>query len=99
MTWCSRCSFLLTPLNYFDSDISLESTNAILLSAPSQPGEPWGFDDYGVKQDFTCVPETPPPFEYLDPKVYDEEGRLKELESVEDMRKMAEMYHRIKFEL
>ncbi|KAJ3861776.1 amine oxidase catalytic domain-containing protein [Lentinula novae-zelandiae] len=98
-TTVAMSSFLLTPLNYFDSDISLESTNAILLSAPSQPGEPWGFDDYGVKQDFTCVPETPPPFEYLDPKVYDEEGRLKESESVEDMRKMAEMYHRIKFEL
>ncbi|KAJ3784122.1 copper amine oxidase [Lentinula aff. detonsa] len=98
-TTVAMSSFLLTPLNYFDSDISLDSTNAILLSAPSQPGEPWGFDDYGVKQDFTCVPETPPPFEYLDPKVYDEDGRLKESGSVEDMRKMAEMYHRIKVEL
>ncbi|KAJ4487712.1 copper amine oxidase [Lentinula aciculospora] len=98
-TTVAMSSFLLTPLNYFDSDISLDSSNAILLSAPSKPGEPWGFDDYDVKQDFTCIPKTPPPFEYLDPNVYDEEGRLKEPENVEDLRKMAEMYHRIKIEL
>ncbi|KAJ3833550.1 copper amine oxidase [Lentinula raphanica] len=98
-TTVAMSSFILTPLNYFDSDISLDSSNAVLLSAPSKPGEPWKFDDYGVKQGFTCIPETPPSFEYYDPKIYDEDGRVKETESVEDMRKMAEMYHRIKVEL
>ncbi|KAK7031010.1 hypothetical protein VNI00_013800 [Paramarasmius palmivorus] len=57
-------AFILTPLNYFDYDVSMESANAIVLSAPEQTGDPYGFDDYGVKQDFTCIPYSPEPFEY-----------------------------------
>ncbi|KIK59562.1 hypothetical protein GYMLUDRAFT_44520 [Collybiopsis luxurians FD-317 M1] len=98
-TTVAMSSFLLTPLNYFDSDISLDSTNAILMKAPSAPGDVWEYDDYGVKQDYTCIPQTPPPFEYSGPKTYDAEGRLEKPASVEEMRKVAEMYHRIKVEL
>ncbi|KAE9394115.1 amine oxidase catalytic domain-containing protein [Gymnopus androsaceus JB14] len=98
-TTVAMSSFLLTPLNYFDSDISLNSANAILLSAPSKPGDPWSFDDYGVKQEYTCIPQTPASFDYPLPKVYDADGQLNESVSLEDARKLAEMYHRIKIEL
>ncbi|KAF8887255.1 amine oxidase catalytic domain-containing protein [Gymnopilus junonius] len=57
-------SFMLTPLNYFDSDISMELKNAILLRAPEKAGSPYSYDDYGVKQDFNCLPEPPSPFDY-----------------------------------
>ncbi|ESK96748.1 copper amine oxidase [Moniliophthora roreri MCA 2997] len=67
-------SFVLTPLNYFDYDVSMDSVNAIVLSSPTQPGDPYGFDDYGVKQDFTCIPESPAPFQYLPLKTFDLDG-------------------------
>ncbi|KAJ7600601.1 copper amine oxidase [Mycena floridula] len=89
-------SFMLTPLNYFDSDIAMESSNAILLNIPEVPG-PFTFDDYGVQQDYTCIPEAPAPFEYIPAKTYDAEGQLM-ASTVEEMRKNAEMYHRIKVE-
>lgn len=92
-------SFLLTPLNYFDSDISLDSINAILITAPKTPEGDWTYDDYGVKQEFTCVPQQPKPFEYSTPRTYDAEGNLEKPGTVEEMRKVAEMYHRIKVEL
>ena len=89
---------MLTPLNYFDSDPSMESLNAILLSVPTSPNEPFGFNDYGVKQDYTCIPETPVPFNYGFAETYDADGK-REVLSVEDMRKNMELHHRIKVEL
>ncbi|KAK0499484.1 copper amine oxidase [Armillaria luteobubalina] len=50
-------SFLLTPWNYFDSDPSMELSNAILLKIPEKKGESFGYDDYGVKQEYTCIPK------------------------------------------
>jgi len=98
-TTVALSSFLLTPLNYFDSDISLDSANAILLSAPSKAGDSWNFDNYDVNQGYTCIPQIPAPFEYPPPKVYDADGQLNEAVSLEDARKLAEMYHRMKVEL
>ncbi|KAE9399249.1 hypothetical protein BT96DRAFT_976033 [Gymnopus androsaceus JB14] len=86
-------------LNYFDSDISLDSRNAILLTAPKTPGDDWVYDDNGVKQDFTCIPQQPKPFEYSAFRTYDAEGNLAKPETVEEMRKVAELYHRVKVEL
>jgi hypothetical protein len=43
-------SFFLTPLNYFDADVSLESRNAVLLTHPKVAGDPFEFDEYGVVQ-------------------------------------------------
>ncbi|KAF9035083.1 amine oxidase catalytic domain-containing protein [Hymenopellis radicata] len=57
-------SFILTPLNYFDYDVSMESSNAIVLNIPKDPSQPFTYDDYGVKQDFTCIPAPPLPFDY-----------------------------------
>ncbi|KAF5339571.1 hypothetical protein D9611_011504 [Ephemerocybe angulata] len=64
-------SFFLAPVNYFDSDIAMESLNAITLdlvgtdptSAPA-----YQFDDNGVPQDFNCISDAPPSFSY-DPQV------------------------------
>jgi len=91
-------SFFLTPLNYFDHDVSLDSTNAILLQTPSQPGEPFLVEDYGVRP-VHCVPKAPAPFEYAPVHVFDQRGEEVAFESVEAMRAGSELYHRIKFEL
>ena len=92
------CSFFLTPLNYFDHDISIDSTNAILLSVPKNPGDPFTFDDYGVRP-AVCVPEAPAPFEYSTPMLHDRAGNVKPPSDMEETRQLAEMYHRIPMEL
>ncbi|KAG6374973.1 copper amine oxidase [Boletus reticuloceps] len=46
-TTIAASSFFITPLSYFDYDVSIDSTNAILLQAPSKEGEPFSVDDYG----------------------------------------------------
>ncbi|PBK93948.1 amine oxidase catalytic domain-containing protein [Armillaria gallica] len=91
-------SFLLTPWNYFDSDPSMESSNAILLKIPEKRGESFGYDNYGVKQEYTCIPEVPSPFEYSFVDVFDADGQL-QAPSLEELRKNAERHHRIKVEL
>ena len=90
-------SFFLTPLNYFDHDVSLDSINAILLQTPSQPGEPFFVEDYGVRP-VHCVPKAPAPFEYAPVRVFDQRGEEVAFESVEAMRGGSELYHRIKFD-
>ncbi|KAL0566982.1 hypothetical protein V5O48_015011 [Marasmius crinis-equi] len=62
-------SFMLFPVNYFDYDVSINSRNAIVLFAPTETpeitSEVYGFEDYGVKQEFACIPDaSPPPFRY-----------------------------------
>jgi len=91
-------SFFLTPLNYFDYDVSIESTNAILLKNPEKPGDPFTYDDYGVRPAH-CMPEHPSPFEYQPAKMFDVDGNPAPASSIEDMRKASELYHRIKLEL
>ncbi|KAI5825435.1 amine oxidase catalytic domain-containing protein [Schizophyllum commune Tattone D] len=91
--------FILTPLNYFDSDISMDMSNAIVLTAPANPGDPFTFDNYGVDLGYTCVPAAPAPFEYKLGTTYDWEGRAVPYDSIEEFRKDAEGYHRIKVEL
>ncbi|KDQ64574.1 hypothetical protein JAAARDRAFT_28216 [Jaapia argillacea MUCL 33604] len=90
-------SFFLTPLNYFDTDVSLESINAILLRAPVTPGAPFTFDDYGVKPE-NCVPEKVGEFEYGGLTAFGVDGKVKEGMGIEEMRREAELYHRIKLE-
>ena len=77
----------------------MESTNAILLNPPEQPGDSYTFDDYVVKQEFTCIPQTPPAFEYAPVKMFDADGKSQPPSTNEDLRKDAEMYHRIRLEL
>jgi len=91
-------SFFLTPLNYFDEDISMDAMNAILLSPPAHPGDAWTYEDYGVKA-ANCVPNSVPPFEYGGVEAFGLDGKPAPPQSVDEMRKGAEMYHRIKLEL
>lgn len=60
-------SFMLSPLNYFDEDPSMDALNAVVLEAPpsgAPPGTPYAFDDYGVRQDYACIPPPLAPFRY-----------------------------------
>ena len=93
-------SFFITPQNYFDFDVSIESSNAILLSPPQALGQPWRYYDNGVK-DADCVPDRLPQFEYKGVKAIALEGELVNPpeESPDMWRKEAEMYHRIQLEL
>ncbi|KAI0765133.1 amine oxidase catalytic domain-containing protein [Fomes fomentarius] len=91
-------SFFLTPLNYFDYDVSIESINSIMLTEPKKPGEPWVHDDYGVSP-ANCIPDSVPPFEYRGVKTFGLDGKAAPPATAEDMRKSAELFHRIKVEL
>jgi primary-amine oxidase len=77
----------------------MESSNAILLNMPKELGKAYPYDDNGVDQGFTCIPEPPKPFEYLPIKMFDVEGKKQKPESIEELRKMAELFHRMKMEL
>lgn len=90
-------SFFLVPMNYFDYDISIDSTNAILLTPPEDRGDPFTYDNYGVKPAH-CVPAAPPPFEYYGMTIHDQDGNLAPA-SMEGMNRMTETYHRIQVEL
>ena len=57
--------FMLTPVNYFDYDITMESRDAILIH-PLQERDVFEFDDKGVKQNFHCLPDASPDFEYTE---------------------------------
>ena len=91
-------SFFLTPLNYFDFDVSMDSLNSIILTAPKKPGEPWVHDDNGVSP-ANCIPDAVPPFEYMGVKTFGLDGKEAAPKTAEEMRKSAELFHRIKVEL
>lgn len=90
-------SFFITPLNTLTTK-PIDSSNAILLQKPAQPGDPFSVEDYGV-QPVHCVPEAPAPFEYAPVHVFDHRGEEAVFQSVKAMRAESELYHRIKFEL
>ena len=79
---------MLTPVNYFDYDVSMESRNAILIHELKEQGGVREFDDYGVKENFHCLPDAPPDFEYSEIGVVGEDG--------ETFRQRQEMFIRLK---
>ena len=86
---------MLSPVNYFDYDVSLESKNAILLHPlKGQAGE-YEFDNNGVKENFHCLPDAPPDFEYSDVSVVDLDGFVDPERSAE-IRKGQDMFIRLK---
>ncbi|KZV64877.1 amine oxidase catalytic domain-containing protein [Peniophora sp. CONT] len=91
-------SFMLTPLNYFDADVSMESRNAIVLNGPLTPGSPYTFDDYGVKPAH-CLPQPVPAFEYSGLTAFGLDGKKAPPAEQEELRKQAELFHRIKIEI
>jgi primary-amine oxidase len=107
-------SFFLTPLNYFDSDVSLESRNAVLLKHPKVAGDPFEFDEYGVEQvrlpllgpdprslthmQAHCIPPAPAPFSYPGLQAVGLDGKPLPSVETEQLRKEAELFHRIQIE-
>lgn len=73
----------------------MEMKNSILLHPPKAPGDPYTFDDYGVKQDLTCLPDAPAPFEYTPTQWLGLAGEP-DVISAEDARRVSEMYLRVK---
>lgn len=76
----------------------MDSINAILLNAPEVVGDPWTYEDYGVKA-VNCVPAPVPPFEYTGAYAFGVDGEPAEPAGADEMRKAAEGYHGIRFEL
>lgn len=76
----------------------MESTNAILLTAPPKPGDPFKYDDYGVKP-VNCVPPQVPPFDYPGLRALNLDGTPAPPASMTEMRNAAELYHRLEVEL
>jgi primary-amine oxidase len=89
---------MLTPVNYFDYDITMESKNAILIHPPSQERRGvFEFDDNGVKQNFHCLPDAPPDFEYTEIGLVGVDGGFVDAErSADEIRRAQEMFVRLK---
>ena len=85
---------MLTPVNYFDYDITMESRNAILIH-PLQERGVYKFDNNGVKQNFHCLPDAPPDFEYTEIGVVGVDGFVDDERSAE-IRRAQEMFVRLK---
>lgn len=91
-------SFFLTPLNYFDADPSVDAANAVLLRHPTTPGARFDADEYGVREEH-CLPAPVEKFVYEGVTTMDLDGREMVGVSAEELRKEAELFHRIKVEL
>ncbi|KAF8887254.1 copper amine oxidase [Gymnopilus junonius] len=76
-------------------NVGMHHLNAILLHVPTNPGEPYSYDNYGVQQDFTCLPDSPSPFEYLATQWLEEEGTLRAM-TPDKARDPADMYLRFR---
>ncbi|KAF9535149.1 copper amine oxidase [Crepidotus variabilis] len=88
-------SFVLSPINYFDYDISMDLKNAILLQEPRIRGDAFDFDNYGVQQDFTCLPDPPSPFEYREASLVLSDGSFIAVNKSQ-LRAFSEMFLRVK---
>jgi len=73
----------------------MELRNAILLHEPRRVGDPYSFNDNGVKQDYGCLPEPLAPFEYEKSAQW-VEGLGGSSVTPEDARRASEMYLRVK---
>ena len=72
----------------------MESRNAILIH-PLQERGVFKFDDNGVKQNFHCLPDAPPDFEYTEIGVVDVDG-FADSERLAEIRRTQEMFVRLK---
>lgn len=70
----------------------------MVLSPPSAPGALFSADEYGVSPAH-CVPARVPPLEYTGISAHDVEGKPMDAPPPEELRKGAELFHRIKVEL
>ncbi|KAL0953888.1 hypothetical protein HGRIS_005060 [Hohenbuehelia grisea] len=94
-TSLATSSFFITPLNYFDSDISMDSRNAIMISYPDSSDGKYTFDNYGVDQSLSCMPHAPAPFEYSDISAIGMDGENVGVEVLTRMISLQDASHRI----
>lgn len=76
----------------------MDSINAIILNAPEAVGDLWTYEDYGVKA-ANCIPNPVAPFEYSGVYKFGVDGEPAPPESADEMRRSAEGYLGIRFEL
>ena len=72
----------------------MELKNAIVLHNPEKPGDAFQFDDYGVRQDLTCLPDAPSRFEYKEPLLIGPSGLWEY--GGEKLRTYSEMFLRVR---
>jgi primary-amine oxidase len=68
------CSFVLSPLNFHDADVSLDSSNAVMLLQDEHTGK-WSVDEYGVQKEH-CAPLKRAPLSYGLETLYDLRGDI-----------------------
>ena len=85
---------MLTPVNYFDYDVTMESRNAILIH-PHQERGVFEFDANGVTQNFHCLPDAPPDFEYTEIGAIGVDGFV-DAERSAEIRRAQEMFVTLK---
>ena len=85
---------MLTPVNYFDYNITMESRNVIHIH-PLQERGAFKFGDCGVKQNFHRLSDAPPKFEYNGIGVAGVDGFV-DFERLAEIRRAQEMFVRLK---
>lgn len=66
-------SFILSPLNFHDFDVSMDSSNAVQMNQDPLTGE-WEYNEYDVKTEH-CSPLKVPPLNYGNDLLYDLQGK------------------------
>ncbi|KAM0748227.1 amine oxidase catalytic domain-containing protein [Meredithblackwellia eburnea MCA 4105] len=84
---------LLTPHNYFDYDVSMESQNAVILNPDKDFGE-WEIKGH-IDPDY-CIPKKPAPFSYSYPQGYREDGKPASPGEVRDFKVDTHAMHDIR---
>ncbi|THH32251.1 hypothetical protein EUX98_g1956 [Antrodiella citrinella] len=98
-TQLATSSFYLAPANYFDADVSMESTNAVVLTESKIPGKLYDYNEYGVVQ-ANCVPHRVPSFEYEDMQIRGLDGQAKlGPKTVDNLRNSENVFRYMKIEL
>ena len=91
-------SFYLTPANYFDYDVAMESMNAIVITESKTPGRLYDYNENGVQQS-NCVPPIIPPFSYNDMELVDLNGQSLAPTTLERLSNSDNVIRLIKVEL
>jgi hypothetical protein len=72
-----------TPLIYFDSDVSLDAANAVLLTLPKVAGAPFEWTEY-------CVPAAPELCSDAGAQMFGFDGASRSAQGTEDLRALGQ---------
>ncbi|KAJ6512626.1 amine oxidase catalytic domain-containing protein, partial [Mycena sanguinolenta] len=93
LTNIATSSVMLTPFNFNDWDLAMESMNAIVIDVP-EPGQAWSGNEHGVEIEY-CLPPRVRKFNYNGLSTFEEDGTPGKAQRVSQMRRQAEGYHAI----